>query len=242
MPKKIRAMGYCRVSGRGQVKGHGLPRQRSDIQAYAERHKIQVVKLYEDAHTGTEADRPQFMQMMSDMIDHDVKVILVESLDRFARDLMVQTQLLAKLVIEGITLIAANTGEDVTAAMKDDPMRKAMIQMQGVFAELDKNMLVRRLRKGRDAKRKKDGLCEGKRAYGQHNDPGQRGRELLIVARVHQLRRKPRGGKRLSLQAIANKLNNEGHVTRSGGQFTGSIVQGIVNRNLKINVAAAIEF
>ena len=237
MAKKAQCFGYCRVSGRGQVKGHGLPRQRSDIAVFAAREKMQLVKVYEDAHTGTEADRPQFMQMLSDCIDNGVKIIVVESLDRLARDLMIQTQLLAKLVIEGISLIAANTGEDVTGAMADDPMRKAMVQIQGVFAELDKNLLVRRLRKGRDAKRQSGELVEGKRPYGQAHDPVQRERELIIVARVHKLRRKPRGGKRLSLAAIASKLNAEGHSTRSGKQFTGSIVQGIVDRNLKIKIS-----
>ena len=45
--------------------------------------------------------------------------------------------------------VSASTGEDVTATMRDDPMRKALIQIQGVFAELDKSLLVRKLRKGR---------------------------------------------------------------------------------------------
>jgi DNA invertase Pin-like site-specific DNA recombinase len=224
--KQSIAYGYCRVSGKGQVKGYGLPRQRSDIDSYADRHGIRIAHYYEDAHTGTEADRPEFVHMLSDMMGNGVKVVVVESLDRLARDLMIQTQLLAKLVIEGITLIAANTGEDVTGAMEDDPMRKAMIQIQGVFAELDKSLLVRRLRKGREQKRFKLGKCEGQKAYGE------KAGEDLIVDRIRRLRRKPRGGKRRSLREIADILNDEGFVTRSGCIWSASIVQGIVERKI----------
>ena len=46
-----------------------------------------------------------------------------------------------------IDLYSANTGENVTQAIKDDPVKKAMVQMQGVFAELEKSRLVKKLRK-----------------------------------------------------------------------------------------------
>ena len=74
------------------------------------------------------------------------------------------------LASKGITLIAANTGENVTEAITSDPMRKAMVQMQGVFAELDKSMLVKKLRKARDRKRQETGRCEGPKPFYQGSE------------------------------------------------------------------------
>lgn len=224
---RIKALGYVRVSGKGQVKGHGLTRQRDDVQRFASEHGYDLVRFYEDAHTGTEADRPAFVEMLACMMDNGVRVVVVESLDRLARDLMIQTQLLAKLATEGITLIAANTGEDVTAAMQDDPMRKAMIQIQGVFAELDKSLLVRKLRKGREKRRELQGKCEGRKAFGE------RGSEADTLRRIMELRRKRRGQARLSYQAIAERLNQEGLPTRSGVAWSGSTIGTIIARELK---------
>lgn len=45
----------------------------------------------------------------------------------------------------------------------DDPMRKAIRQMQGVFAELERSLITKRMRDGRDAKGQL-----GKHAVGAH--------------------------------------------------------------------------
>lgn len=223
--KRVEAFGYVRVSGKGQVKGHGPTRQKEDIQRFAESQGFHVVRAYEDAWSGTEADRPAFVEMLSTIMGGGPRVVIVESLDRLSRDLMIQTQLLAKLVTEGIRLIAANTGEDVTAAMQDDPMRRAMIQIQGVFAELDKSLLVRKLRKGRESKRQSQGKCEGRKAFGEKQG------EQAIVARMLELRRKPKGGARRSFQTIAEILNTEKLPSRTGRPWSGSTVAAIISRS-----------
>src|SRR5262245_39783270 len=99
------AFGYVRVSGVGQTKGHGPERQRQLIKEYADANDLEVAGFYEDAHTGTDdwEDRPQFAEMLAAMMGNGVKVVIVESLDRFARDLMIQSTLLAKLAAEGLT-------------------------------------------------------------------------------------------------------------------------------------------
>jgi site-specific DNA recombinase len=223
---KVPCFGYVRVSSPGQTKGHGPERQRQLIQEFADRHGFEVVAFYEDAYTGTEGDRPQFMDMLGSMMANGTKTVIVESLDRFARDMLVQCTLLAKLAAEGLTLIAANTGDNVTAALNDDPMRKAMIQIQGVFAELDKSLLVRKLRKARDAKRKRHGRCEGVKPYGFLPD------ERETAERILKLRRRQVKGERLSYAAIAALLNDEEVPTRHGGPWHASAVQNIAKRPL----------
>lgn len=219
------AFGYVRVSGKGQLEGHGPKRQRDDIRQFAKRNGFELVHVYQDAWTGSDADRPEFVEMLEAMIGNGVKTVLVESLDRFARDLAVQMQLISKLLCEGLTLVTCNTGQEIAAATLDDnPMLKAMVQIQGVFAELDKSLLVRRLRKGRDTKRQQTGRCEGKIPYG----------ELPLEAqgldRLRALHRKPRKETRLSYAKIANQLNAEAVPTRTGVVWSAGSVFAIAKR------------
>lgn len=201
MKNKVEAVGYCRVSSTGQQKtGTGLARQEQTIRAYA-KQKYRLSKIYKEAKTGTESDRPIFEEMIADLLGNGCCVIICECLDRLARDLSIQLQIIALLASKGITLINAMTGQDVTNP--SDAMTKAMIQIQGTFAELDKNLLIRKLKKGRQAKKDKTGKCEGRKPYGHR--PG----EQEILDRIRELHRKQQGEKRLGPYEIATILNNE---------------------------------
>ena len=184
------------------------------IRAFAAKQGIEITKVYLEAFTGTESDRPKFTEMLLDLLSNGCRTFIVESLDRFARELIVQISLIAELKKKGITMLSAATGEDVTAACEEDPMRNAMVQIQGVFSELDKKLIVRKLRKARDAKRKENGKCEGPKFYGEKEG------EMAVLERVRSLRRKPRLGKKLSWEGIAAALNAEGIKTRDGREWT----------------------
>jgi DNA invertase Pin-like site-specific DNA recombinase len=220
-----KAVAYLRVSGRGQVDGHGFDRQRDTIAAWAKRHGVRLVNEYREDVSGTkeETDRPVFQTMLADLLANGCRTIVVESLDRFARDLGVQLQLLAYLKAKGVRLVSAITGDDVTAAMDDDPMRRAMVQVQGTFAELEKNLLVRKLRKAREQQRVEQGRCEGRKPYGTR--PG----EADGLALIRQLRGKGRKAK-ASFAAIARELNTRHIATRTGRPWQPSTVGGIVAR------------
>ncbi len=84
-----------------------------------------------------------------------------------------QEQILIYLIGHGIELIAANTGENITKAILDDPMKKAIVQMQGIFSELDKSLIVKKLRAARVKIRKEKGKCEGAKRFGE-NDTGEK--------------------------------------------------------------------
>ncbi len=219
------AYGYTRVSSAEQVKGYGPQRQREDIEAFGSEYCYRIVRHFDDAHTGTESDRPQFMEMLSAMMSNGVKVVIVESLDRFARDSFVQSLLLSKLASVGLTLIAANTGENVTDAMTKDPMRRFVVQLQGLLSELEKNLLVQKLKRGRQAKRDETGRCEGRKPFGHYEH------ESPVLDRIRQLRRKPRLGERPTFDAVAKVLNNESMPSRSGKPWTRSTVQKICKAN-----------
>lgn len=220
---KKEAVGYCRVSSQGQQKtGSGLSRQEQTIRAFAKSARYKLLKVYREAKTGTEAERPVFETMLADILSNGCRVIICERLDRVARDLSIQLQIIALLSSKGLTLISADTGQDCTNP--SDPMVKAMCQVQGAFAELDKNLLIRKLKKGRQAKKEKTGSCEGKKPYGFY--PG----ESEILNRIKELHRKPQGSPRLGPYEIASALNNENLPNRKGTKWHGATVRGIIER------------
>ena len=228
----LKAFGYCRVSGAGQIDGNGFERQENAIRAFAQKSKIEIVHMYREQVSGVkdQDDREVFQLMLSDILRNGVRTIIVEGLDRLAREYRVQEQLIIYLASKGITLIDARTGEDVTKAVNDDPMKKAMIQMQGIFAELEKNLLVKKLRLARESKRKASGKCEGRRGWNDLPD-----RRDAILGEIKAIRRKPKGQKRMTYVEVANQLNelakkDDIYETITKKLWTGPMIQNFLLR------------
>ena len=208
------AFAYLRVSTVGQVQGHGFDRQLDTIQAYAKEAGIEIVQVFKEegiSGTADETERPAFQEMIAAVLGNGVRTIIVESMDRLARELRIQELLMCYLAAKNISLVSARTQENVTAAVQADPLKKALIQVQGVFSELEKNQLVRRLKKGRDKTRELTGRCEGRRPFGDTPE------EQAVIRRIRAMRRRRRNGmKGMTLQAIADRLNSEGIPTKDG--------------------------
>ena len=220
------AVGYLRVSSKGQIGGHGFDRQRDEIKRHAKKSGYTIVEWYREAYSGTEEDRPEFLRMVEDLLTNGCRTIFIECMDRFGRRSMVSEQLLALLIRKDIAMISAMTGQNITEDVQDenDPWKKFVVQMQTNFAELDKRLLVRKLRKAREAKRTKTGRCEGRKPYGYY--PG----EEEAIQRIKQLNRKPHGEERMGCRAIARQLNKEGVSTRSGVPWSNTQIRSILSR------------
>jgi DNA invertase Pin-like site-specific DNA recombinase len=132
--------------------------------------------------------------------------------------------LLIYLASKGVTLISARTEENITEAIESDPMRKALVQIQGVFSELEKNLLVKKLRIAREKARSDKGKCEGRKGYTESEQ------YEALMTRIKQLRRKKPKQKRLTYQEVARVLNDEGYKSASGKAFTGMIVANLLRQ------------
>jgi len=219
----IKAYAYLRVSSKGQEQGDGFPRQLETIKRFAAENGYTIVDVYQDVFTGTEDDRPQYMCMLEEMMHNGVKVVIVECLDRLARDLMVQSLLLSKLESEGLALLNAMTGENVTASMREDPMRRAMVQIQGVFAELDKNLLTAKLHNARERKKLKTNGKEGKEGTKPYGTKEGEKSVLRLIEERHAAGDGPK--------AIADQLNQAGIPTRRGTKWNRGSVHRIIQRS-----------
>lgn len=226
---RTKAFAYLRVSSAGQIDGHGYQRQEDAVDGFCETQSYQVVETFRDAHTGTEADRPGFAAMLGAIKANGVRTIIIERLDRFAREIGVQVALLGALQREGVTLLEATTGRDLTAAMADDPMAKALLSIQGVFAQAEKELLVRRMKKARDDIRARDGRCEGVRPFGMDPD---RPEEQAVVREIKRLRRRnPKTGRVRGYGEIAAELDRLALPTRSGRPWSRSTVRAVLARD-----------
>ncbi len=211
-----KAFGYVRVSGDSQIDGDGFPRQVAAIKAYAKQHDIRIVKVFrEEGVTGTKEtmDRPAWVEMMTALHGNGVKTIIIERLDRLARELMVQEATIAELGKHGFTLVSVQEPD----LMSSDPARIAFRQMMGVFAQYDKSQIVLKLKAARMRKRAKEGRCEGRKPYGHYEG------EAEILQRMKALRAAGMGFDR-----IAAQLNADGVPTRTGGRWHGLVINRIL--------------
>ena len=220
----MNAIAYLRVSGKSQVEGDGFPRQQQAIESAATRLGYTITHTFRDEGvSGTKPwnERPSFMDMIAFLCDNpDTKVIIVENLTRLAREFVVQDGILLFLASKGIDLFSADTMENVTEAVRTDPMKKALIQMQAVFSELEKSNLVIKLRKARERKKAAGGITEGRKPFGHR--PG----EANTLDYMIRLRRQSR-----SLQSIADELNESAiHRSRTGRPWTAATLSSMFNR------------
>lgn len=204
----VKAFGYLRVSGKGQVNGDGFTRQQKAIEKYAKDNGIEIHRIYRDEGvSGGLADRPALAEMIVDleMNGQGVKTVIVEKLDRVARDLMIQETIIQDFREHGISLISAIEGADL---LDNDATRKLVRQILGAIAEYEKTMLVQKLRVARQRKKANVGKCEGRKSYKEAAPK--------TVTYIRRLRRKPRNRKRKSYKKIAEILNSEGIPTLNG--------------------------
>lgn len=217
------AFGYVRVSGLGQLKGHGLRRQEDAIQSYAQVHHLDLVSVFrEEGVSGTLEDRPALADLLLSLEQngHGVKTIIIERLDRLARDLMVQEAIVRDFQSKGYQLISTTEGPDLC---KDDPTRKLIRQIFGAVAEYDKSMLVMKLKAARLRKRAKTGRCEGRKPYGDTEQ------EQHVLRRIRAMRRKDKQGRpTMTWAGIADRLNSEGIPTKAGGLWTAAKVHSVI--------------
>ena len=214
----MKAFAYLRVSGRGQIEGDGFDRQILACEKYAADNGYEIVEVFrEEGVSGTKelGDRPALAELFVALEENGVKVVLIEKLDRLARDLMIQETIIADIQKRGFTLISACEPD----LCSDDPSRKLMRQIMGAIAEYDRAMIVQKLRAARQRKKAKHGKGEGRHAYGEKPE------EAQTLEQIREWR-----GTGATAKRIAEDLNTCGYKSRSGKPWLGTTVAKILRR------------
>jgi DNA invertase Pin-like site-specific DNA recombinase len=218
----IKAVGYMRTSSAANVGADkdSDKRQRAAIAGFAAANGFEIVGWYYDsAVSGADPinERKGFVEMLNKLIANGAKTIIVESPDRFARDLTVQLAGHDMLKAEGIALVPASAPDFFT---EDTPTAVLVRQVLGAIYQFEKASIVAKLAAARKRKREVAGKCEGRKGYAETNPE--------LIALVKQLRRKkPKGGQK-SLRTIAVELSALGHLNERGKPFNPKSVSAML--------------
>jgi len=161
-------------------------------------------------------NRPALMELLEALAGNGTKLVLIEKLDRLARDLMVQETIIGDLRKKGFELISVSEPD----LLQRDPTRVLMRQVFGAIAQYEKAMIVAKLRGARERIKAKAGRCEGRKPYGFFAG------EAETLQRIQELR-----SERLGFDRIAKRLNTEGFSARTGGRWHGLVVNRILSRS-----------
>lgn len=222
----MKAFSYLRVSSKGQIDGDGFDRQREKVGKWAASNGFTIEREFREEGVSGSNDldgRPALIELLAAISANGARTVVVERADRFARDLVASELLLRELTRLGVKVIEAEGGNDLSAGDGNNPTAKLVRQILAAVAEFDKTSIVLKLRAARARVKRETGRCEGRKPFGDR--PGEP--ETLI--RIRALRRKPKGGKRLSLAAIADQLNQDGVPTRTGKPWHPEVVRRILS-------------
>jgi DNA invertase Pin-like site-specific DNA recombinase len=216
----VKAVSYIRTSSAANVGSDkdSDKRQRAAIEAFAKSAGYVLVGEYYDAAvSGADPidQRPGFTEMLRRVASNGAKTIIVESPDRFARDLIVQLTGHDMLKAQGIALVPTTAPDFFT---EDTPTAVLVRQVLGAIAQFDKASTVAKLAAARKRQREATGRCEGRKPLSETNP------EAVSMARKLAARRK----RKPSLRAIASELAKAGHLNAQGREFNPKSVMSML--------------
>ncbi|MBK3584284.1 recombinase family protein [Streptomyces sp. MBT57] len=226
------------------VDGYGLPAQKADGQQWAKRQtepRVRIVHMVSDGDekggkSGTSLldERPGLMEAVEWVADGRADGILAPNLDRLARELTVQEAVLSYVWALGGRVFTADHGEHLEDDASD-PMRTAMRQMRGVFHQLDRGLIVKRLTEGRTAKAAKGGYAYGAPRFGQVVVDGEltdEDKESAIVRKME----KWRDEEGLGIRAICARANARDDMpAKRGGKWHPTTVARLLSPEAREN-------
>jgi DNA invertase Pin-like site-specific DNA recombinase len=229
----MRVIAYLRVSTERQAEeGLGLEVQEQAIRAWARANSHRIVGWYRDegvsGSNGIET-RLGLADALEALRAGEGKGLVVYRLDRLARDLIIQEQLLADVRRLGADVMSTSAAESgYLADDPDDPSRKLIRQILGAVSEYERGMISLRLRSGRRRKADNGGFAFGAPPFGTYAVGGvlvENDEEQRTVERIVSLHRDGR-----SLREIGATLDAEGHRPRRASTWHPAVLRRILQR------------
>lgn len=148
--------GYARVSTKGQAKdGNSLEAQEKALR------EAGATEIFTDAFTGTKTDRPEFERLLKKLESGDT--LVVTKLDRFARSMSQGSELVGKLIKDGVRVYILNIG-----VMDNTPASKLIRNIFFAFAEFERDMIIERTTEGKAIAKQNPDFKEGRpKKYGK---------------------------------------------------------------------------
>src|ERR1700681_3207363 len=132
---------YARVS---TLNGQNPEVQTREIEEYCQRRGFEIFSAYVDkVVSGKKDSRPQLNRMMEDAHQRRFDVVIVARFDRFARSVSHLLRALETFNALGIQFVSLSEQVDTST-----PMGKMVFTVLGAVAELERNLIVERVRAG----------------------------------------------------------------------------------------------
>lgn len=172
----MRLLGYLRVSTQGQVDdGAGLDTQRDAIRTWAKARGHRVGWLADEGISGSNGveTRAALAEALERIKDGRAQGIVVYKLDRLARSLVLQEQILDDVRRRGGQVFSCSDTE--CAYLEDpgadpDPTRTLVRQVLGAVSEYERAMVRARMAAGTARKKANGGYAYGQPPYGWGSD------------------------------------------------------------------------
>jgi DNA invertase Pin-like site-specific DNA recombinase len=138
----VRAAIYARVSTTNHGQDVGM--QTRELREYCERRGWEVAGEHVDVGiSGTKAKRPQLDLLIADAHRRNFDVVVVWKFDRFARSVSHLLRALETFQALGIEFVSLTEGVDTST-----PMGKMVFTVLGAVAELERSLIVERVKAG----------------------------------------------------------------------------------------------
>jgi site-specific DNA recombinase len=175
-----------------------------------------LTRSYSDRMSGKQLDRPGLQQALNDAGNGRYDLLLVFKVDRLARSTSGLAKVLEDLDAAGVAFRSASEPFDTSSAAGG-----MMMQMLGVFAEFEREMIVERTRMGLARKAARGEWTGGTPPFGYRFDAARRllvpvAHSAAVVARIFDWYVE-RG---MGSATISNRLNDEGYTTGRKSRWT----------------------
>ena len=142
IPTRVHAAIYARVSTINA--GQDPTLQTRELKEYCQRRGWQVFDCYVDnGFSGKKDSRPQLNRMMQDAHERRFDVVVVWRFDRFARSVSHLLRALETFDSLGVQFVSLSEQVDTST-----PTGKMVFTVLGAVAELERNLIVERVRAG----------------------------------------------------------------------------------------------
>lgn len=112
-------------------------------------------RIFSEKFTGTKADRPEFIELLTLLQQGDT--LVVTKLDRFARSTIDAIQTVKELFNKGVKVHILNMG-----LVEDTPTGRLVFNVMSAFAEFERDMIVERTQEGKAIARQREDFREGR--------------------------------------------------------------------------------
>ena len=201
-----RAAVYTRVSSGDQHPETQL----YDLRELAKQRRFEIVQEYTDTISGSKSKRPGLNQLLADARRRRFDVILVAAFDRVARNVRHFLEVLDELNHLGVEFISLRENIDTGG-----PLGRAMIVIVGAIAELERSLIVERVKAGMRRAR-----LEGRRIG---RAPLNIDREEVVADRCSGMSLSQVASKhRISRASVCRLVNESGRRNKTDAQGVGS--------------------